>query len=223
MAADGVEALAKLSESPVDLIVSDWMMPEMDGAELCRRVRKDINICHTPFLMLTAKTDDESKAGSMNCGADLYIEKPFSIKYLSASVRNLIEMRHMLQEKFSISPSATVDEIATSPLDDEFLQKLNKIIEDNMDNTNLSVQFLAEQMGVSRSSLFQKIKSLAGVTPNEMITLVRLKAAARMLREKRYRVNEISYRVGYNSPSYFSKSFQKQFGMKPMEYAEAKG
>lgn len=222
-ASNGNEALARLAESPADLIISDWMMPEMDGDEFCRRVRKDINICHTPFIMLTAKTDDDSKAGSMDCGADLFIEKPFSMKYLSASVRNLIEMRRMLQERFSISPTATVDEIATSPLDDEFLKKLNKLIEDNMDNPDLGVQFLAERMGVSRSSLFQKIKSLAGVTPNEMVTLVRLKAAARMLREKRYRVNEISYRVGYNSPSYFSKSFLKQFGMKPLEYAEAKG
>ncbi len=222
-AANGVEALERLAESPADLIISDWMMPEMDGDVFCRRVRKDINICHTPFIMLTAKTDDDSKAGSMDCGADLFIEKPFSMKYLSASVKNLIEMRRMLQERFSISPTVTVDEIATSPLDDEFLKKLNKLIEDNMDNPDLGVQFLAERMGVSRSSLFQKIKSLAGVTPNEMVTLVRLKAAARMLREKRYRVNEISYRVGYNSPSYFSKSFLKQFGMKPLEYAEAKG
>ncbi len=222
-ASNGVEALVRLAESPADLIISDWMMPEMDGDEFCRHVRKDINICHTPFIMLTAKTDDDSKTGSMDCGADMFIEKPFSMKYLSASVKNLIEMRRMLQERFSISPTATVDEIAPSPLDDEFLKKLNKLIEDNMDNPDLGVQFLAERMGVSRSSLFQKIKSLAGVTPNEMVTLVRLKAAARMLREKRYRVNEISYRVGYNSPSYFSKSFFKQFGMKPLEYAEAKG
>lgn len=220
-AADGVEALHRLAEGPVDLIVSDWMMPEMDGAELCRRIRKNINFCHTPFIMLTAKTDDDSKAQSMDCGADTYIEKPFSIKYLMASIRNLIEMRHLLQEKFSLSPTTTVSAIATSPLDDEFLSKMNKVIEDNMDNADLSVQFLASQMGVSRSALFLKIKSLAGITPNEMITLVRLKAAARMLREHRYRVNEICYRVGYNSPSYFSKSFQKQFGMKPLEYASA--
>ncbi len=220
-AADGVEALRLLAEGPIDLIVSDWMMPEMDGAELCRRIRKDINVCHTPFIMLTAKTDDDSKAQSMDCGADTYIEKPFSIKYLLSSIRNLIEMRHLLQEKFSLSPTTSVSAIATSPLDDEFLNKMNKVIEDNMDNADLSVQFLASQMGVSRSALFLKIKSLAGITPNEMITLVRLKAAARMLREHRYRVNEICYRVGYNSPSYFSKSFQKQFGMKPLEYASA--
>ena len=220
-AADGNEALAILAQGPVDLIVSDWMMPEMDGAELCRRIRKDINICHTPFIMLTAKTDNDSKAESMDCGADTYIEKPFSIKYLMASIRNLIEVRHLLQEKFSLSPTAPVSAIATSPLDDEFLNKMNKVIEDNMDNADLSVQFLATEMGVSRSALFLKIKSLAGMTPNEMITLVRLKAAARMLREHRYRVNEICYRVGYNSPSYFSKSFQKQFGMKPLEYASA--
>lgn len=218
-AANGVEALARLRGAAVSLIVSDWMMPEVDGAELCRRVRGDIATSHVPFIMLTAKTDDDSKAASMDCGADIFIEKPFSMKYLMASIRNLLAMRRRLMRQFAESPAEPIETMAPSPLDNEFLAKLNDIIEQNMDNADLNVNFLAEQMAMSRSALFLKIKSISSVTPGEMIQTVRLRAAARLLREGRMRVNEVCFRVGYNSPSYFAKSFQKQFGKKPLEYA----
>lgn len=220
-AANGAEAVERLGAEPVGLIVSDWMMPEMDGAELCRRVRGDIATSHVPFIMLTAKTDDDSKAASMDCGADIFIEKPFSMKYLTASIRNLLAMRSRLMRQFAESPAEPIETMAPSPLDNEFLAKLNAIIEQNMDNVDLNVNFLAEQMAMSRSALFLKIKSISSVTPGEMIQTVRLRAAARMLREGRMRVNEVCYRVGYSSPSYFAKCFQKQFGKKPLEYAKA--
>ena len=219
-AENGVEACELLQKQEVNLIVSDWMMPEMDGAEFCRRVRQNPATSHIPFVMLTAKTDDGSKTESMNCGADAFIEKPFSMKYLEACIRNLLEMRHRLQEKYSHTPLEPISEVASTPLDNEFLQQMNQLIEDNLENPDLSVVFLAEQLGISRSSLFSKIKALVDVTPNEMIQLVKLKKAASLLKEGKYRVSEVCYMVGFSSPSYFSKCFQKQFGVKPMEFVE---
>ncbi len=218
-AENGKEALGVLEQHQVTLIVSDWMMPEMDGPEFCRQVRKNPNISHLPFVMLTAKTDDASKTEGMNCGADIYIEKPFSMKYLEASVRNLIEMRRLLQSKFSHTPLEPIEKIATTKVDNEFLAKMNQIIEENLSNPELNVMFLAGKLGMSRSSLFNKIRGLADVTPNEMIQLVKLKKAARLLKEGHYRVSEVSYMVGFSSPSYFAKCFQKQFGVKPMDFA----
>lgn len=217
-ASNGVEGINVLSHHVVTLIVSDWMMPEMDGAEFCRHIRADQNTSHIPFIMLTAKTDNESKAEGMNCGADAYIEKPFSVRYLNACISNLINMRKLLMKKFSDTPSESITQMARTPLDNDFLLRMNHLIEENMDNADLSVNFIAEQMNISRSSLFAKIKSLADVTPNEMIQVVRLRRAAQLLKEGKYRVSEVCFMVGFNSPSYFSKCFQKQFGVKPTEY-----
>lgn len=221
-AADGKQALRILERFNVSLIVSDWMMPEMDGPELCRQVRQNPNISHLPFVMLTAKTDDNSKAEGMSCGADVFIEKPFSMKYLEASVNHLIEMRRLLQSKFSHTPLESIQEIAPTKVDNDFLGKMTKIIEENLANPELNVAFLAGQLGMSRSSLFNKIRGLADVTPNEMIQVVRLKKAARLLKEGGYRISEVSYMVGFSSPSYFSKCFQKQFGIKPADFVELK-
>jgi signal transduction histidine kinase/ligand-binding sensor domain-containing protein/CheY-like chemotaxis protein/AraC-like DNA-binding protein len=217
---DGVEALRTLEKHHVSLIVSDWMMPEMDGAELCRKVRANHLTSHIPFIMLTAKTDNDSKAESMNCGADMFIEKPFSMKYLEACIRNMIDMRRMLMQKFSTMPQEPISRITTNAIDDELLTRMNKIIEDNIDNPNLNVNFISSQLGISRSGLFAKIKAIAGVTPNDMIQVIRLRRAALLLKEQKYRVGEISYMVGFSSPSYFSKCFQNQFGVKPGEYCQ---
>lgn len=217
-AQNGEEALAKLSGNPIAMIISDWMMPVMDGAELCRRVRADRRFSHIPFVMLTAKTDDDTKTESMNCGADAYIEKPFSMEYLQACIRNMLDMRRRLFQMFSATPEATVSDMETSPVDSELLQQMTKIIEDHIDSKELSVNYLAEQLNMSRSGLFAKVKAITDVTPNELIQVVRLKRAAQLLREGKYRVNEVSYMVGFSSPSYFSKCFTKQFGKKPGEF-----
>ena len=218
---NGKNALRKLKKHPVSLIISDWMMPEMDGPEFCRRVRENSEYSHLPFVMLTAKTDDAAKTESMNCGADVYIEKPFSMKYLEASVRQLLEMRRLLRSKFSHTPLEPIAEIAQTQVDNAFLERMSRIIEENVANPELNVAFLAEKMGMSRSSLFNKIRGLADVTPNEMILLVKLKKGAKLLKEGNYRISEISHMVGFSSPSYFAKCFQKQFGVKPMDFVAA--
>ena len=217
-AEDGRHALRVLEKHNVSMIISDWMMPEMDGPEFCRRVRKNAAYSHLPFVMLTAKTDDASKTEGMNCGADIYIEKPFSMKYLEASVNNLMEMRRLLLNKFSTTPLEPISDIAPSQTDNKFLEKMTQIIEENVANPELNVAFLAGKLGMSRSSLFNKIRGLADVTPNEMIQLVKLKKGARLLKDGQYRISEVSYMCGFSSPSYFAKCFQKQFGVKPMDF-----
>lgn len=217
-AIDGADALHKLKEQEVALIISDWMMPRMNGVELCKAVRCNQLTSHIPFILLTAKTDTEAKVTSMNCGADAYIEKPFSLQYLEACIKNLLELRLQLRQKFSQMPTVSINSIAASQTDKMFLEKMNHLIEENLNNEELSVDFLAEKLCISRSGLFVKIKGLANTTPNEMIQIIRLKKAASLLLENQYRINEVSYMVGFNNPSYFSKCFQKQFGMKPGEY-----
>ena len=156
-------------------LIIDWMMPRMDGAELCRRVRLDPMTSHIPFVMLTAKTDNDSKVEGMDVGADTYIEKPFSIQYLEACIRNMLEMRRRLIEKFSTQPLEPVTEIASNPTDNEFLLEMKKVIEENFSNSELNVNYLAEKLNISRSGLFAKIKTLAcfqkqfGVRPMDYI------------------------------------------------------
>lgn len=222
-AEDGVEALEKLKEHEVTLIVSDWMMPRMNGVEFCKALRVDQAISHIPFILLTAKTDTNSKIEGMDCGADAYIEKPFSVQYLEACIKNLLDLRNLLRQKFSKMPMVPLNSIASNSVDNKFLTRINEIIEQNFSEPELTIDFLAEQLGISRSGLFSKIKTLANVTPNELIQIVRLKKAAALLAENKYRINEICYMVGFNSPSYFAKCFQKQFGIKPGEFVNNPG
>ena len=219
---DGLEALDKLSANEVSLIVCDWMMPRMDGAEFCRRVRSDAATSHIPFVMLTAKTDVDSKVEGMHVGADAYIEKPFSMSFLEACCNNIVNMRRMLREKYSTNPSEPITEMASSNIDKDFLEKMQKVIEENFSNPDLNVNFLADKMCISRSRLFAKIRTLADVSPNEMIQIVRLKKAALLLAGGNMKVSEVCYTVGFNNPSYFSKCFYKQFGVRPTEVREVK-
>lgn len=219
-AADGLEALELLKEQDVTLIISDWMMPNMDGIELCKAVRSNLLTSHIPFILLTAKTEDQSKITGYDEGADAYIEKPFSLLYIETRIRNLIEQRELLRKKFSQMPAVPLNSIAGNAADEKFLVRMNQIIESNISNPDLSVDFLSEQLCISRSGLFAKLKNLADVTPNELIHIIRLKKAAALLLEKHFRVNEVCYMVGFKDPSYFSKCFQKQFGIKPVAYAK---
>ncbi len=218
-AEDGEEAWKALHKHPdVNLIISDWMMPKKDGVELCREVRADKNISHIPFVLLTAKTDDMSKIEGLNCGADAYVEKPFSVQVLQARIENLMHMREMLRRKYSETPLEPIESIAPHSVDNEFLTELTRYIEENFSNTELDVDFLADKMDMSRSSLYSKIRGLVDVTPNDLIRITRLKHAARLLAEGKYRINEVCYSVGFNSPSYFAKCFQKQFGVSPSDF-----
>ncbi|MDP4202001.1 MAG: two-component regulator propeller domain-containing protein [Bacteroidota bacterium] len=216
--ANGKEGLDALKKTEVQLIVSDLMMPVMDGLEFCAALRENVIWSHIPIVLLTAKTDLLSKIEGMNCGADAYVEKPFSMAFLKAQIRNLIENRKVLRRRFSEMPMVSLSSIASNKADEEFLTKMNAIIEQNISNFDFTIEALADQLHVSRSGLFAKIKVLADVTPNELIQIVRLKKGAELLAENKYRINEIAYMVGFNNPSYFTKCFQKQFGMRPGDF-----
>jgi len=219
-AADGNEALERLKEHEITLILSDWMMPNMNGIELCKSVRSNVLTSHIPFILLTAKTEIQSKITGLDEGADAYIEKPFSLLYIEARIRNLIEQRELLKHKFSTMPTIPLNSIAGNSTDQKFLLRLNEIIESNISNPDLSVDFLAEQLYISRSGFYTKIKSLVDTTPNELIQIIRLKKAAALLQQSHLRINEVCYLVGFKDPSYFSKCFQKQFGIKPVVYVK---
>lgn len=216
---DGIEGLDELHRSNIHLIICDLMMPHMDGITFCKEIRNNKTYNHIPIILLTAKTDVNSKIEGMNTGADLYIEKPFSIQYLRACVRNLLISREMLKKKFSELPFVPLKSIAINKTEEDFLEQMNTIIEKNIANQELSIDMLAKELCISRSGLFAKVKAMTDVTPNELIQLIRLKTAARLLSETNMRINEVAYSVGFNNPSYFAKCFQKQFGSKPIDFA----
>ena len=218
LATDGLQALDLLKNNNVNIIVSDVMMPEMDGFELAQRVKSDIEFCHIPIILLTAKANVESKVQGFKTGADAYIDKPFSVEILLAQIANLLQNREKLRETFLKHPFIGATSVALTKSDEDFINKLNTLVHDNLDNSDFNVEGLAEQFNMSRASFYRKIKGVLDLTPNEYIRLERLKEAARLLKEKDLKVNEICYMVGFNSPSYFTKCFQQQFGILPKDF-----
>lgn len=217
-AENGIQALEILREESVNLIVSDIMMPEMDGMELTARVKSDIEFSHIPVILLTAKVNVEAKVQGYETGADGYIDKPFSLEVLMARIANLLGNREKLRETFLENPFIGAASIVHNKSDEEFVKKLYAIVHEKLDNSEFIVEDIAEQFNMSRASFYRKIKGVLDLTPNEYIRVERLKKAAQLLREKNYKVNEICYMVGFSSPSYFSKCFQQQFGALPKDF-----
>lgn len=221
-ASDGQEALDILAENYVDLIVSDVMMPRIDGMELLRHVKADINFSHIPFILLTAKTRMEDKLSGLEEGADAYIEKPFSIEYLLATISTLLRNRERMRRSLENQPLGSVTAKGLSKVDEEFLRKINDTIRANFDNPDFAMEELIAAMGVSRTTFYRKIKGLLNLSPNDYIKLERLKQAAKLFSEGHNSVSEVCYMVGFSSPGYFTKCFQKQFGVSPKEFIAGK-
>lgn len=219
-AGNGLEALECLKAEEVDLIVSDLMMPEMDGMRLCQELKSTIDHSHIPFILLTAKSNLDAEIESIESGADFYITKPFTWRHLKVVIKNLLESRARLKHKFSQQPFADTVTLATNRRDEKFLQKIVEIIEARIADPQLSVEELSREVAMSRSSLHKKLKSLTGQVPNEFIRLVRLKKAAKLLVQNEYNVSEVGFMVGFNSHSYFSKCFVQQFKIAPSEFTE---
>ena len=218
-AGNGVEALELLEKNYVNVIISDIMMPKMDGIEFCRQVKTDLRYSHIPLILLSAKTNLRSKISGMDAGADAYVEKPFSSDYLLSVIANLIKSRQMLSEAFSKNPLVLANTVATSSVDTDFIVRLQEIIQSNLSDPEFKINDIAEMVHMSRASFYRKIKGVLNMTPNDYLRLERLKTAARLLRDKRYHINEVCYMVGFSSTSYFAKCFQKQFGVLPKKYA----
>ena len=217
-AGNGQEALDVLRAESVQIVISDIMMPIMDGLELCRQIKSDIHHSHIPVIMLTARHTFQSKIEGLEIGADAYIEKPFSPKHLQVQIANLLKNRSKIKAYFASSPLVHVNTMAYSKADEQFLEKLTNEINLNLANADLDVEQLAEVMNMSRPTLYRKIKSISDLTPNELINVARLKKAAELLAEGNYKMFEISEIVGYTSQTNFGRNFQKQFGMSPTDY-----
>ena len=218
-AGDGAEAVKVLKANVVNLIVSDVMMPNMDGIELCGWVKTTLDYSHIPVILLTAKTALSAKIEGTKNGADAYVEKPFSIEYLKAEIANLLKNREHLRKLFSRSPFIQTNSVTVSKTDSEFMKKVHDVVTSNMSDADFSLDALAAKMNMSRSSLNRKFKGLLDMTPNDYIRVERLKQAAKMLKEGETRITEVCYSCGFNTPSYFTKCFQKQFGMLPKDFA----
>ncbi len=220
-ATDGTEALHSISKFNPDLIISDIMMPGMNGLELARKIKTDIRTCHIPVILLTAKGAIENRIEGLETGADSYIPKPFHTKHLKVRVEKLLELRNTLKQKFSNDFSYQVDTVNINSLDKQFIQKLTDYVEENLNKPELNVESLSTELGMSRSNLFKKLKSLLGVTPSQFTRTIRLNNAAKiLLNNTGLNIAEVSYQVGFNSPAYFTQCFRQHFGLPPKEFIE---
>ena len=220
-ASNGREALEVLAKENVDVIVSDVMMPEMDGLELCSKVKSEISYSHIPVILLTAKTTLESKVEGLECGADVYVEKPFSVKQLHMQIENLLKLRQSFHKLMVSLAGDTVavstTDFAMSQKDCEFIAKIQGVIAEQLADENFSIDTLAEQMNMSRSNFYRKIKALSGMSPNDYLKTLRMNRAAELI-VSGTRISEVAAQVGFTSSSYFAKCFKAQYGVLPKEY-----
>lgn len=217
-AADGREGLKKAVQELPDLIIADVMMPEMDGLEMCLKIKTNLVTNHIPVILLTARTSIEQRIEGIEHGADSYIPKPFHPSHLRARVKKLIELREILRNKYSMQlESKEAPQLHTEDL---FLKKITEMIMDNLDDSELNIESLSKDIGISRGHLYRKIKLLTGKSPSEFVRLVRLSEAARLLVKQEHSISEISYLVGFNSPSYFTICFKEHFEISPSDFIE---
>lgn len=215
---NATEALALLEGKNYDIIISDIMMPGIDGISFTKKLKLDINYSHIPIILLSAKTENAVKVEGLLSGADVFIEKPFSMSYLKAQVLSLLENRKSMVDAFNRSPLTSYSNLVSNKSDEIFLNKLNDEIEKHISDENFSVESLTEILSISRSNLQRKLKTISGLTPGDYLRNYRLRKACKLLLETDMRVNEVAYSVGFSSPSYFTKVFQKTYNMSPKEF-----
>ena len=220
-AADGSEGIRKAMKYVPDLIISDVMMPGIDGIECCRRLKSELQTCHIPVILLTACSLDEQRIQGYDGGADSYISKPFSSQLLLARVRNLIDSHRRLKQFFGDGQTLAKEDVCD--MDKDFVERFKSLIEEKMGDSGLNVEDLGKDMGLSRVQLYRKIKSLTNYSPNELLRIARLKKAASLLASSDMTVAEIGYEVGFSSPSYFAKCYKEQFGESPTDFLKRKG
>ncbi len=221
-APNGKSALHLTKRHRPDIIISDIMMPEMDGLEFCRAIKSEIETSHIPVILLTARTGQENKLGGLDSGADDYITKPFDRRELRLKIDNLCRTRRQMQEKFSRELVLQPSEVTVSSTDELFIRKTLEIIEEQLADPGLSAASFLPSLGVSRSVFYLKIKELSGMSANEFIKTMRLKRAASLLSQGRFTVAEVAYQVGFSDPNHFGKCFKKMFGIPAGSYAREK-
>jgi len=217
---NGKEALDFILKEKPDLVISDVMMPEMDGITLCRKIKSNVNINHIPIILLTAKTTEEDLAEGLETGADAYIVKPFNSEILKKTVSNLLENRERLKGKFVTQSEGKLDKIEMKSSDEILMEKILKFINKNLDNTDLNVEMLSSEVGISRVHMHRKLKELTNMPARDFIRNIRLKQAGELLKSKKLSISEVAYAVGFSTLSHFSSSFKEFYGVSPKEYVE---
>ncbi|NDV58256.1 hybrid sensor histidine kinase/response regulator transcription factor [Bacteroides sp. 519] len=213
-------AMKLLEEKNFDLIISDIMMPDIDGISFTKKIKADLNYSHIPVILLSAKTDNVVKVEGLRSGAEVFMEKPFSTSFLKAQIVSLLENRKTILEAFNRSPLASYATLVTNKSDETFLSKLNEEIEKHLSDETFSVESLTDILSISRSNLQRKLKGICGTTPGDYLRNYRLKHACKLLLEGEMRINEVAFYVGFNSASYFTKAFIKAYGMSPKEFIQ---
>lgn len=221
-ARNGKEAWTQATAILPDLIVSDIMMPEMNGIEFCRKVKHDTRTSHIPVILLTARTAEEQKMEGFDTGADDYITKPFNFEILQSRIRNLIHQRELFQKDFRKQIEVKASHVNITSLDEKLIQRAIKCVEDNISDANFSVEGLSHELGMSRVHLYKKLLALTGKSPLEFIRIIRLQQAAQLLEKSQLTVSEVAYRVGFNNPKYFTKYFKEEYKVLPSAYASGK-
>lgn len=218
LAKDGKQALTLLAENKVDLVVTDMMMPVMDGLKLCAQIKQNVQTSHIPVIMISAKSDLGDQMNALGAGADDYLVKPFAMPVLEAKVRNVLRTHYRLHDKVSGSLAIVPEQMCFNALDEQILTKAVEVVRQNIDNSKFSTDEFAKAMHMSRSNLHLKLKSLTGESALDFIHKVRFEEACRLLKDGRWSVSEISDKVGFSTPSYFATSFKKYMGCLPTEY-----
>jgi DNA-binding response OmpR family regulator len=221
LAMNGEIAQTILDNEVINLIISDIMMPGIDGFELCRKVKSNVEYCHIPIILLTSKNTYAAHIEGLEVGADAYIQKPFSSELLQVQIANLLKNRRKIKDHFASSPFDDVGVMAHSKTDEAFLKKLDEYIRANIKDPNIDIDMLAEHMFMSRTTFYRKIKSLSSLSPKELIDITRLKKAASLIADNEFSLYEISKIVGYSSQSLFSRNFQKYFKMSAAAYSHS--
>ncbi len=214
---NGVEALALAQSNDIDLVVSDLMMPEMDGLEFCRKMKSDIKTSHIPLILLTAKNRTEDRINCYNAGADGYIAKPFELKVLQARIDNFLSNRNSTQAEFRESQQMDTGVLEMSAIDKEFMERAVKLVKDHIDDSNLDIDMMTRELCVSRASLYRKIKALTGLSPVELVRNLRLKHSYELLKEGTMSIASVAYASGFSNPKYYSTCFKEQFGISPRD------
>jgi signal transduction histidine kinase/ligand-binding sensor domain-containing protein/DNA-binding response OmpR family regulator len=221
-ASNGLEGWKQATSIIPDLIVSDIMMPEMNGIDFCKKVKNDQRTSHIPIILLTARNAEEQKLEGLQSGADDYITKPFNFEILELRIKNLVSHRDLLRKSFQKQIVVNPSEISVTSLDEKLIKKALEIVEVNISNPDFSVEELSKELGMSRVHLYKKLLSLTGKTPIEFIRVIRLKRAAQLLEKSQLTVSEIAYQVGFNNPKYFTKYFKSEFNTLPSLYVAGK-
>jgi DNA-binding response OmpR family regulator len=217
-AKNGEEGLKMATDNIPDVVITDLMMPRMDGVELCRHLKTDERTSHIPLILLTARASEESRLDGLDTGADDYITKPFHVHELLLRVRNLVASRRQLRERFTREVKLQPRDIAITSADEKFLMVAIATVEKHMADSEFSVEALEGEMALSKMQLYRKLKALTDQSPNEFIRTIRLKRAAALLTARSGTVTEIAYEVGFNNLSYFAKCFREMYGVTPSEF-----